>query len=106
MPEEEISKIASDEEYSAQSGDMARYELSGEDEAKTTYIIKFWREDGRVVFEKSTRNCVIRRGHTDCRSSSPPNSSSGATSLPSKIPSRSVSIEKFATLAEAEKDSL
>ena len=67
MPEEEISKIASDEEYSAQSGDMARYELSGEDEAKTTYIIKFWREDGRVVFEKSTRNCVIRRGHTDCR---------------------------------------
>ena len=24
-------------------------------------------EDGKVVFEKSTRDCVIRRGQTDCR---------------------------------------
>ena len=67
IPEEEISKITPDDEYSVQSGEMARYELSGEDEAKTTYIIKFWRENGYVVFEKSTRNCVVRRGHTDCR---------------------------------------
>lgn len=66
-PESEILKIVSDEEYSMQSGDMAKYELRGEDEAKTTYIIKFWREDGKVVFEKSTRDCVIRRGKTDCR---------------------------------------
>ncbi len=65
--EDEIAKINPDEEYSIQSGDMAKYELRGEDEAKTTYIIKFWREDGRVVFEKSTKNCVIRRGKTDCR---------------------------------------
>ena len=65
--EDEVSKIIADEEYSNQSGDMARYELHGDDEAKTTYIIKFWREDGKVVFEKSTRDCVIRRGRTDCR---------------------------------------
>lgn len=65
--EDEISKILPDEEYSAQSGDMAKFELTGDDESKTTYIIKFWREDGKVVFEKSTKDCVIRRGKTDCR---------------------------------------
>lgn len=67
VSEADIKKIVADEEYSIQSGEMAKYELCGEDEAKTTYIIKFWREDGRVVFEKSTKNCVIRRGKTDCR---------------------------------------
>ncbi|MBE6593383.1 MAG: hypothetical protein E7642_05255 [Ruminococcaceae bacterium] len=66
IAKEEINKITPDEEYGAQSGDMAKYELSGEDEAKTTYIIKFWRENGHVMFEKSTKNCVIRRGKTDC----------------------------------------
>ena len=67
VDEEEIKKIVPDNEYTNQSGEMAKYELSGEDEAKTTYIIKFWREDGRVMFEKSTKDCVIRRGNTDCR---------------------------------------
>ena len=45
---------------------MARYELEGNDEEKATFIVKFWREDGRVCFEKSTRECVIRRARTDC----------------------------------------
>lgn len=65
--EEDIAKIFPDNEYTAQSGDMAKYELEGGDEAKATYIIKFWREHGKVVFEKSTKECVIRRGRTDCR---------------------------------------
>lgn len=67
VSEEEIKKIIPDNEQDIQSGDMARYELEGDEEAKATYIIKFWREDGKVVFEKSTRDCVIRRGQTDCR---------------------------------------
>ena len=67
VPEENIAKILPDNDYSSQSGDMAKYELEGDDEAKTTYIIKFWRENGKVVFEKSTKECVIRRGRTDCR---------------------------------------
>ena len=67
VSEEERKQILPDDGNSSQSGDMARYELEGDDEAKTTYIIKFWREDGKVVFEKSTQNCVIRRGRTDCR---------------------------------------
>ncbi len=67
ISEEDISKILPDNEYSSQSGDMSKYELEGADEAKATYIIKFWRENGKVVFEKSTKECVIRRGRTDCR---------------------------------------
>lgn len=64
---EDALKICADKDHSAQSGDLAARELEGEDEEKTTYIIKFWREDGKVVFEKSTKECVIRRVHTDCR---------------------------------------
>ena len=65
--EEDIKKITSDDDSSYQAGELSRYELSGDDEAKATYIIKFWREDGKVVFEKSTRECVIHRARTDCR---------------------------------------
>ena len=67
VSEEDIKKIVSDKDTSAQAGKRASFEVEGEEEAKATYIIKFWREDGKVVFEKSTRNCIIRRGRTDCR---------------------------------------
>lgn len=63
---EDIEKIVPDDEYLSQPGDMARFELQGQDEAKATYIIKFWKENGKVVFEKSTKDCVIRRARTDC----------------------------------------
>ncbi len=66
VSESDIAKILPDDEYVNAAGDMARYELEGEDEAKATYIIKFFKENGKVVFEKSTRDCVIRRGRTDC----------------------------------------
>lgn len=65
--EESIKKIVADNDMSYQSGDMSKYELEGDSEAKATYIIKFWREDGRVVFEKSTKECTIKRAKTDCR---------------------------------------
>ena len=66
-PEDELLKIVKDGDCQDQSGEMSHYELEGEEEAKATYIIKFWREDGRVVFEKSTKECSIRRARTDCR---------------------------------------
>ncbi len=66
VPEEEVLKIVADEDFDDQSGELARYELEGEDEAKATYIVKFWREGGKVAFEKSTRECSIRRAKTDC----------------------------------------
>ena len=65
----EIEKISPDKEYSIGAGDLAAYELEGSDagERKATYLIKFWREDGYVCFEKSTRECVIHRAKTACK---------------------------------------
>lgn len=60
--------ISPDDEALFGAGDMAEKELDGDDEErKATYLIKFWREEGKVCFEKSLRSCVIRRVKTNCR---------------------------------------
>ena len=64
---EEIQKIRGDGDSLYQSGELSRFELEGDEEEKATYIVKFWREGGRVVFEKSTKDCTIRRAKTECR---------------------------------------
>ena len=61
------ARISPDKEFHLGAGDLSAYELEGDDEAKATYLIKFWREGGFVCFEKSTRECVIRRAKTGCR---------------------------------------
>ena len=66
VPAEDADKIVGDDEYEWRAGNLARYELEDEDEKKATFIIKFWREDGRVCFEKSTRYCILKRVKTDC----------------------------------------
>ena len=67
VSEKEVLKIVPDSiDDSERSGDHASVELEGDDEAKATYLIKFWREEGRVCFEKSTRSCVINRVKTPC----------------------------------------
>ena len=43
-------------------GDAAVPERDGSE--KATYLIRFFRENGEVIFEKSTRSCVIRRAAT------------------------------------------
>ena len=63
----EIEKIVPDKEFFINSGDISSLELEGEEEAKATYLIKFWREDGYVCFEKSTRECIIHRAKTACK---------------------------------------
>ena len=67
VSDEDIRRIVRDDESVFAAGNMARYELEGEDEEKTTFIIKFWKENGRVCFEKSTMECVIKRARTSCR---------------------------------------
>ena len=66
VPEDEVRKIVPDQAGNSQSGILSEYELECEGSEKATYIIKFWRENGKVVFEKSTRDCVIYRAATDC----------------------------------------
>ncbi|MBQ7384037.1 MAG: hypothetical protein IJV72_04520, partial [Clostridia bacterium] len=64
---QEAMRICPDGKGDTHPTDLSALELDGDEEVKTTYIIKFWREDGKVVFEKSTQDCVIRRVYTDAR---------------------------------------
>ncbi len=60
--------IVPDENDASYDSDMAQYELEGDiEEQKATYLIKFWRENGKVCFEKSVKGGVLRRATTDCR---------------------------------------
>lgn len=63
---EDASLIVGDEEHAWRAGALSGYELEGEDEKKATFIVKFWRENGKVHFEKSTRDLIIKRVATDC----------------------------------------
>ena len=67
VAEEYVKKILPDAAEGNGAGDLSEIELECEGCEKATYIIKFWREDGKVVFEKSTRDCVIFRAATECR---------------------------------------
>ena len=67
VPEDELKRIQPDDAENSQSGELSKYELECEGSEKATYVIKFWRENGKVVFEKSTRDCVICRAATECK---------------------------------------
>lgn len=62
-----VKIVADSSDENDKSGDYSGFELGGSDEEKATYLIKFWREDGFVCFEKSTRNCVLLRTKTPCK---------------------------------------
>ena len=66
MSETDVAKIVADEEnMSTYSADLGKCELEGE--GKATFLIRFFRENGEVVFEKSTKSCLIRRANTGLR---------------------------------------
>ena len=57
VPENEISKIRSDDDTAYESGDRAEKELEG---TKCTALIKLWKdENGKVCYRKSVKNAVI-----------------------------------------------
>lgn len=62
---ETVAKIRSDAQRSFDGVGRAFPELEDEDCAKATVLLKFWREDGVVWFEKATAEVVIRRVKTD-----------------------------------------
>ncbi len=64
------SLIVPEDDLSGESGIgmLASNELEGEDEErKATFLIKFWKANGYVCFEKSVRNCVIKHVKTPCK---------------------------------------
>ena len=65
LSEAEAARIVGDRESEMQPRDPGYGELKGEE--KATCLIRFYREDGEVVFEKSTRDCILRRVHTGLR---------------------------------------
>ena len=62
---EDVRLILPDEDNSSHASDLGAIGLKGDE--KTTYLLRFFRENGEVVFEKATRHCVIRRVHTGLR---------------------------------------
>lgn len=62
---EDAAKIVGDSETEADVNPTASIEQTGNE--KATYLIRFYRENGEVVFEKSTRTCLLRRVHTGLR---------------------------------------
>ena len=63
--EHDVKSIRTDSVPSIFDGSESHYELDDVDSEKATYLIKFYRENGKVVFEKSTRECIIRREVTE-----------------------------------------
>jgi len=71
VSEKDVSKITADsksELYENSASELAKHEPEYEEgEERATYLIKFFRENGKVVFEKSTRDCLIKRVATPCK---------------------------------------
>lgn len=64
--EADVAKIVADEEISGTyAADLGKCELDGEQ--KATFLIRFFRENGEVIFEKTTKSCLIRRANTGLR---------------------------------------
>ena len=65
LKDEEINtQIVPDTDYEEQAGDRGRKELENKQTqyGKATYIIKLWAdENGKIMFNKSVRNCYIRK---------------------------------------------
>ena len=66
ISEKDVAKIVADDEISGTyTADLGKCELAGEE--KATFLIRFFRENGEVIFEKTTKNCLIRRANTGLR---------------------------------------
>ncbi len=61
VDEKDVARILPDGEEDAAS-DLSRIEQDGAQ--KATFLVKFYREEGEVVFERSTRSCLLRRERT------------------------------------------
>ncbi len=59
LSESEILRIVGDDDGDTLAGDRGREVIK--EGAHATYLLRFWKEDGEVLFEKSTKHCVLRR---------------------------------------------
>jgi hypothetical protein len=63
IPKQEYMGITSDEDNEYQAGQYGRIEMDTEKDktGKALYIIKFWKENGKVYWNKTTKTCDIRK---------------------------------------------
>lgn len=62
MPQEEVDKISGDSDYEYQPGKYGKIEMNYQrSEGKATYLIKFWKENGTVMWSKCTRYTEVRK---------------------------------------------
>lgn len=60
IPEDEVNSITSDEENNYQAGDRGKIELDNPGEnGKALTLIKYWKKNGTVYWNKSTKYCAI-----------------------------------------------
>jgi hypothetical protein len=67
VSEDTVKYIRSDASALSGEGGRPAPELEEDEQAKTTVLLKFWKQDGVVWFEKATREVVIRRVATGMR---------------------------------------
>jgi hypothetical protein len=63
ITKEEYDKITPDEETENQAGEMAKIELAKS--GKCICLLKMWKKDGKVYFNKSTKYARITKGDVD-----------------------------------------
>jgi len=62
IPQDEIDLITSDEENTYQAGDRGKIELDNKGETgKALTLIKYWKKDKTILWNKSTRYCAIAK---------------------------------------------
>jgi hypothetical protein len=61
VTEDQLAHIRPDASTLLGEGRRSAPELEEDDQAKTTVVLKFWKQDGEVWLEKATREVVIRR---------------------------------------------
>lgn len=60
VAKEDYEQIASDEENTYQAGELGKVELENKGETgKALTLIKYWKKDGKVLWNKSTKYCSI-----------------------------------------------
>lgn len=62
VSEEEIQSIVSDTDTDYQAGEKSKTELDNAGEfGKCSFVIEFYKSKGKIFWNKSTKNCIIRK---------------------------------------------
>jgi hypothetical protein len=61
IPQDMIERILPDTDTEYQAGKNGKIELENSENGKCNFVIKFWKKDGAIFWNKSTRYCPVRK---------------------------------------------